>query len=183
MIKDLVHFRGLFMKTKRISAGLLLFRRRNDTLEVLLVHPGGPYWRHLDEGAWTIPKGLLRPNEAPLEAAIREFTEETGHTPVGPFRPLTPVRQKSGKIVYAWAVEGDWDSTKLVSNSCKIEWPPRSGHQLEIPEVDRAEWFGPNDARKKMNAAQASFIDELSTLLISSAPAFSDNKRPPAVDH
>ncbi|MBI2519273.1 MAG: NUDIX domain-containing protein [Bdellovibrio sp.] len=152
------------MRHVRISAGLLFFRCRAGTFEVLLVHPGGPYWQHKDEGAWNIPKGELHPGEEPFKAAIREFTEETGHTPMGPFYPLTPVRQKSGKIVHAWAVMGDWDSTQLISNTCTIEWPPKSGHTLEILEVDRAEWFQLSDARKKLNPAQVSFLEELSNM-------------------
>ncbi|OFZ13502.1 MAG: NUDIX hydrolase [Bdellovibrionales bacterium GWA2_49_15] len=150
------------MKSK--SAGLLLFRPKDEELEVLLVHPGGPFWQHRDKGAWTIPKGEFASDEEPLHAALREFSEETGHTPHGPFLPLTPVFQKSGKMVYAWAVKGDWNPSLLVSNTCQIEWPSNSGRKLKIPEIDQARWFRISEARHKINPAQISFLDELNSL-------------------
>jgi predicted NUDIX family NTP pyrophosphohydrolase len=146
------------------SAGVLLYRRRNGALEVLLVHPGGPYWAKKDAGAWTIPKGEIAPGEAPLDAAQREFREETGHAIAGPFRPLQPVRQSGRKIVHAWAVEGDLDAASVRSNSFEIEWPPRSGRRRSFPEIDRAHWFGMDEARRKINPAQAALLDELAAL-------------------
>jgi predicted NUDIX family NTP pyrophosphohydrolase len=145
----------------RTSAGLLLYRRRADALEVLLVHPGGPFWRRRDEGAWTIPKGEIEPAEEPLAAARREFAEETGLSPAGPFRPLPPVRQRGGKQVLAWAVEGDCDPAALRSNTFTMEWPPRTGRQVEFPEIDRAEFFALPVARRKINPAQAGWLDAL----------------------
>src|SRR6185295_3956677 len=118
------------------SAGLLLFRERSGRLEVLLVHPGGPFWKNKDEGAWTIPKGEVCEGEELLACARREFQEETGIAPAGNFSALAPIRQKSGKIVHAWAFEGDCDPTKIQSNTITIEWPPRSGKRIQIPEVD-----------------------------------------------
>ena len=120
------------------SAGLLLFRRREGYLEVLLGHPGGPYWAHRDDGAWSIPKGGMNPGEDPLAAAQREFLEETGFTPCGPYLPLGHVTQRGGKVVHAWAFEGDCDPARLVSNLCTVEWPPRSGRFQSFPEIDRA---------------------------------------------
>jgi predicted NUDIX family NTP pyrophosphohydrolase len=148
------------------SAGLILHRSRDGRVEVLLVHPGGPMWQNKDEGAWTIPKGEPGEGEELLAVALREFAEETGaDAPAGPFAPLTPVRQKSGKVVHAWACAGDFDCATLRSNTCTIEWPPRSGKRMEIPEVDRAEWFGPDVARRKINPAQVALIDELERAL------------------
>ena len=143
------------------SAGILLYRRRAGELEVFLVHPGGPFWAKKDLGAWSIPKGELEETEDPLAAAIREFTEETGFAVDGDFIALTPLRQKSGKTVLAWAVEGDCDPAKLQSNMFSMEWPPKSGKQREFPEVDRAEWCTIDDARTKILAGQAPFLDEL----------------------
>lgn len=128
-------------KTPKQSAGLLMFRRHTAELEVFLVHPGGPYWAKKDEGAWTLPKGEYEIGEEPLAAAKREFREETGFGAHAPFIELGSVQQKSGKVVRAWAFEGDCDPTQLVSNTCQIEWPPRSGKRVEIPEVDRGGWF------------------------------------------
>src|SRR5690242_3741827 len=128
-------------KTPKQSAGLLMFRRDTAKLEVFLVHPGGPYWSKKDEGAWTLPKGEYELGEEPLAAAQREFQEETSFVAHAPFIELGSVRQKSGKAVLAWAFEGDCDPTHLVSNTCEIEWPPRSGKRIEIPEVDRGAWF------------------------------------------
>jgi len=143
------------------SAGLLMFRRRPPGIEVLLVHPGGPFWAARDEGAWTIPKGGVHAGETPLDAARREFTEETGFDAPGPFVPLGHVVQRSGKLVHAWAFEGDCDPDRLVSVETTIEWPPRSGRRLTIPEVDRARFFSAAGARAAINAAQAAFVDRL----------------------
>jgi len=143
------------------SAGLLMYRRSGGQLEVLLVHPGGPFWMKKDLGAWTIPKGEYGPGEEPLAAAIREFQEETGLVASGPFRLLTPVRQSGGKIVDAWAFEGDCDPGALKSNSFPLEWPRGSGRMQEFPEVDRAGWFRIEEARRKILRGQASLLDEL----------------------
>jgi predicted NUDIX family NTP pyrophosphohydrolase len=138
-----------------------MYRRRAGTLEVFLVHPGGPFWARKDAGAWSIPKGEIDPTEEPLAAARREFAEETGLAAAGAFRPLAPVTQAGGKIVQAWAVEGDLDPSILQSNTFSIEWPPRSGRQRTFPEVDRAAWFPLEIARQKINPAQAALLDEL----------------------
>lgn len=130
-------------------------------LEVLLVHPGGPLWAKKDEGVWSIPKGEFEDHEDPLAAAGREFEEETGTTPRGDFIPLTPLRQRSGKIVFAWAVEGDFDPASLTSNTFSMEWPPKSGRQREFPEVDRAAWFTIDTAMRKILPGQAPFLSEL----------------------
>ena len=148
-----------------VSAGLLLFRRRAGGLDLFLAHPGGPFWRGRDEGAWTIPKGVLEDGEDPLAAARREFTEETGIVPVPPFLALGSVRQKAGKLVHAWAWEGDADPALVVSNSMRTEWPRGSGRWITFPEVDRCEWFDPATARMKMNQAQATFIARLEAAL------------------
>jgi predicted NUDIX family NTP pyrophosphohydrolase len=152
-------------KQLNISAGLLLFRRTEGRLEVFLAHPGGPFWANKDVGAWTIPKGLINPGEDQLAAARREFGEETGLHPGGPFLSLGSVRQKAGKMVYAWACEGDADPAAVVSNTMRVEWPPRSGHWVTIPEIDRCDWFDPATAREKVNPAQAEFIDRLEEML------------------
>ena len=146
------------------SAGLLMFRR-NPELQVLLAHPGGPFWKNKDEGAWTIPKGLLDGQE-PLEAAQREFQEETGFTAIGPFIDLGTITQKSGKVVHAWAFEGDADPALIKSNEIEIEYPPNTGRNLTIPEVDRCEWFSPEEAKKKINPAQRKLVDRLVTIAI-----------------
>jgi len=146
------------------SAGLLMFRR-NPELQVLLAHPGGPFWKNKDEGAWTIPKGLLDGQE-PLEAAQREFQEETGFTAIGPFIDLGTITQKSGKVVHAWAFEGDADPALIKSNEIEIEYPPNTGRKLTIPEVDRCEWFSPEEAKKKINPAQRKLVDRLVTIAI-----------------
>ena len=143
------------------SAGLLMFRRREGGLEVFLVHPGGPFWAKKDEGAWSIPKGEMAEGEDALAAARREFEEETGVRPEGRFLELGTIRQASGKLVTAWAVEGDVDAEKLVSNLCEIEWPPRSGKRMEIPEVDRGAWFGMDAAGKKILKLQAPLVEAL----------------------
>lgn len=143
------------------SAGLLMYRVRNGRPEFLLVHPGGPFYKNKDTGAWTIPKGEIEPGEEALATARREFEEETGFKAEGPFLPLTPVKQKSGKVVKAWAFAGDCDPGALKSNMFSLEWPPHSGRKQEFPEVDRAGWFGLVEAREKMNPAQVDFLDEL----------------------
>jgi predicted NUDIX family NTP pyrophosphohydrolase len=145
----------------KTSAGLLLYRVRDGALEFLLAHPGGPFWKNKDAGAWTIPKGEITDNEAPLAAAIREFEEELGFKPSGPFIQLTPIKQKGGKVVHAWAFEGDCDPTQIKSNTFSMEWPPRSGKQAEFPEVDRAEFFDLENAKRKINPAQIPFLEEL----------------------
>lgn len=147
------------------SAGLLLYRRREGILEVFLVHPGGPFWAKKDLGAWSIPKGEYTPGEDPLEAARREFAEETGCSAEGPFIPLTPLKQPSGKIISAWAVEGDCDAAKIRSNTFTLEWPPRSGKQQEFPEVDRAGWFTLEAAKEKIIKSQVGFLEELARIL------------------
>jgi predicted NUDIX family NTP pyrophosphohydrolase len=146
--------------TKR-SAGLLLFRRAPNTLEVFLVHPGGPFWAGKDDGVWTVPKGEHEDDEDPLEAARREFEEETSHRPEGTFHPLRPVAQKSGKVVRAWAVEGDFDPALLRSNTFELEWPPRSGRKQSFPEVDRAQWFDLVEADRKIRPEQRPFLEEV----------------------
>ena len=143
------------------SAGLILYRHRNGALEVLLAHPGGPYWRNKDLGAWTIPKGEVARDEDELAAAQREFREETGFQPHGPFLDVGQVKQKSGKIVRAWAFEGDCDPRNITSNTYEVEWPPRSGKHIQCPEVDRAEFFSIEEARRKILPAQAGFLDAL----------------------
>jgi predicted NUDIX family NTP pyrophosphohydrolase len=134
-------------------------------LEVLLVHPGGPFWKNKDDGAWSIPKGEIADGEEPLAAARREFTEETGFPTEGPFLPLGEVRQKGGKRVSAWAFEGDCDPARLVSNTFELEWPPRSGRLRAFPEADGARWFAPAEARRKLLAAQAPLVDRLEAAL------------------
>jgi predicted NUDIX family NTP pyrophosphohydrolase len=144
------------MMPKR-SAGLLMYRWKQDGIEVFLVHPGGPYWATKDQGAWTIPKGEYDEDEEPFAAAQREFFEETGFTADGEFVSLGDVRQRSGKIVTAWAFLGDCDPTQLRSNTCEVEWPPKSGKKLRIPEIDRGRWFAMSDARRYIRAE----LDEL----------------------
>jgi predicted NUDIX family NTP pyrophosphohydrolase len=134
-------------------------------LEFLLVHPGGPFFRDKDEGAWSIPKGEVGPGEDPLAAAVREFAEETGVGPTGPFLALAPVKQKGGKVVHAWAFVGDCDPAAITCNTFTIEWPPRSGRRAEFPEVDRAAFFGPAEARRKIIAGQVPLIDELERIV------------------
>ena len=152
------------------SAGLLVYREaaNGSGIEVLLVHPGGPFWRNKDEGAWTIPKGEFDDGEEPLEAAKREFNEELGSVPpVGEYFPLNPIKQKNHKTVHAWAVKGDFDPATLKSNTFSCEWPPKSGRMQEFPEVDRAQWFAPDKAKRKIILAQGELIDELLTILMS----------------
>jgi predicted NUDIX family NTP pyrophosphohydrolase len=145
----------------RTSAGLLMFRRTGDALEVLLVHPGGPFWARKDQGAWTIPKGELEEGEDALTTAQREFQEETGIAPCGPFHSLGRIKQKAGKVVHAWAFEGNCAAETIRSNTVKVEWPRNSGQWKEIPEVDRAAWFRLDEARAKVNPAQVPFLDHL----------------------
>jgi predicted NUDIX family NTP pyrophosphohydrolase len=152
-------------KTMRKSAGILLFKKINQQLQVLLVHPGGPFWANKDLGAWSIPKGEFQETEEPLAAAVREMEEETGYKVQGPFLPLTPIKQKAGKLVMAWAVEGDFDANAIKSNTFKIQWPYKSGKWFSVPEVDKAGWFTVNEAKQKINLAQVSFIDELTMYL------------------
>lgn len=149
----------------RRSAGLLLYRGSAESLEVLLVHPGGPVWARRDAGAWSIPKGEYDADEEPLTAARREFEEELGSAPPdGEALPLGEVTQRSGKIVIAWALRGDLDASAITSNTFEMEWPPRSGRRRAFPEVDRAEWFSLDDARAKINPAQAELLDRLAGL-------------------
>jgi predicted NUDIX family NTP pyrophosphohydrolase len=143
------------------SAGILMYRRTGDGLELLLVHPGGPFWRNKDLGAWSIPKGEHDEGEEPLAVAGREFEEETGARPHGDFVPLGELAQPSRKIVSAWAVEGDFDPATLKSNEFQLEWPPKSGRKAVFPEVDRAEWFSPAEARRKILRGQSEFIERL----------------------
>ena len=145
----------------KLSAGVIVFRRGRDALEVLLVHPGGPFWAKKDLGAWSIPKGEYEPGQDPLEVARREFEEETGCRVAGTFLPLAPVRQASGKVISAWAVEGDFDVASIRSNTFRLEWPPRSGQQREFPEVDRAEWFPLGVAAAKIIQGQRSLLEEV----------------------
>jgi predicted NUDIX family NTP pyrophosphohydrolase len=145
----------------KVSAGLLLFRRRGGEIEVLLVHPGGPFFQKKDAGAWTIPKGEIEGGEDFIERARTEFREELGaEAPAGPYIELGLVKQKGGKTVHAWACEGDFDGPAR-SNTFQMEWPPRSGKMADFPEVDRAEWFPLTEARVKINQAQAAFLERL----------------------
>lgn len=156
---------------KKSTAGLLLYRRAEE-LEVFLVHPGGPFWAKKDVGSWSLPKGEIDDGEDPLQAARREFTEETGFPIDGEFRRLDPVRQSGGKIVQAWAVEGDCDPALLRSNSFSLEWPPKSGRVQDFPEADRGGWFPILEARKRILPAQEPLLDQLVALLrAESAPA------------
>jgi predicted NUDIX family NTP pyrophosphohydrolase len=148
-------------KTLKRSAGLLMYRKASDTVEVFLVHPGGPYWSKKNEGFWTIPKGEYETNEEPLVAAIREFQEETGFKIFEPFIELGSVKQKSGKVVVAWAFEGNCEPTELISNTCEIEWPARSGKKMLIPEVDRGEWFSVGRARQFLRIEQIPLLNRL----------------------
>ncbi|WP_461452438.1 NUDIX domain-containing protein [Mucilaginibacter sp.] len=152
------------MSTKQ-SAGILLYRNTNNILEVFLAHPGGPFFKNKDEGSWSIPKGEFLDDETPLDAAKREFEEETGQPIDGEFISLGSIRQKSGKTVYAWAVEGDIDHETIFSNTCEVEWPPRSGKKITIPEIDRAGWFKVDEAKKKINPAQAELVNRLTDLI------------------
>jgi len=153
------------MAKKKNAAGLLLYRHRGELLEVFLVHPGGPFWAKKDAGAWSLPKGEIGEDEDPLQAAKREFTEETGFPIEGEFRPLEPIKQPGGKVVQAWAIEADCDPAQVRSNVFTMEWPPKSGRTQQFPEVDRAEWFAVAQARKRIIAAQINFLDQLVSVL------------------
>lgn len=153
-------------KAGKKSAGILLYRRAGGGVEVLLAHPGGPFWTRKDEQAWSIPKGELElEDEDPLEAAKRELAEETGAVVSGPVLPLAPIKQPSGKVVHAFAVEQDFDLSTFRSNTFSIEWPPRSGRQQEYPEVDRVAWFPIDAARVKIQRGQAALLDQLLQIL------------------
>jgi predicted NUDIX family NTP pyrophosphohydrolase len=149
---------------QKTSAGLLLYRRRGE-LEVFLVHPGGPYWAKRDSGAWSLPKGEFEQGEDPLQAARREFTEETGFVIDGEFRRLDPVKQAGGKVIHAWAVECDCDASRVRSNLFSLEWPPESGRIQQFPEVDRAGWFALSEARKRIIGGQMGLLDQLTSAL------------------
>lgn len=160
------------------SAGILLYRRRGDLLEVLLAHPGGPFWARQDHGAWSVPKGIAEGDEALEAVAAREFGEETGFALRDVARDaaakpidLGEVRLKSGKVIHAWAVEGDLDAAQARSNECEIEWPPRSGRTMVIPEVDRVEWFTLGEARRRAHPVQAELVDRLEVALEAAQPA------------
>ncbi len=156
-------------KRPNVSAGLLLYRRSQNGLEVFLAHPGGPFWKDKELGAWTIPKGVIDPDEDPLDAARREFAEETGITPQGPFVPLGSIRQRAGKTIHAWAWEGDADADSTTSNEMRTEWPRGSGRWITFPEVDRCGWFDRITAKSRINPAQAELIDRLEALLTAGA--------------
>lgn len=147
------------------SAGILLYKKVKKEIFVLLAHPGGPFWKNKDTGAWSFPKGEFTQEEKPLDAAIREFEEETGFRLNGEFIELQCAKMKSGKIIFAWATEKDIDSTAIKSNEIDIEWPPKSGKKISIPEIDRAEWFSVDDALQKINPTQAGFIARLLELI------------------
>jgi predicted NUDIX family NTP pyrophosphohydrolase len=155
--------------TSKQSAGILLYRRQSDHLEVFLVHPGGPFWKNKDTGVWTIPKGQFTNDEPALDAAVREFREETGHALKGPFKPLSPIRQKGGKRVFAWASSGDLDPETIVSNTFELEWPRHSGKHITVPEVDRGGWFTLADARNRINPAQIALLEELEETVVPGA--------------
>ena len=150
-----------------------MYRSSNGELEIFLVHPGGPYWEHKDQGVWTVPKGRVEDGEDLLAAAQREFEEETGFTPAPPFFALRSVQQKSGKTTFVWAFEGDCDPARLVSNTCSIVWPPRSGQEITIPEVDRGGWFSMADAQSLIREEQRVLLQRLSDVLL--APETSIN--------
>lgn len=151
------------------SAGILVYRHRNKKIEFFLVHPGGPLWAKKDAGAWSIPKGEYEESEDPLKAAQREFEEETGQTVSGKFIELTPFKLKSGKTIYAWAVEGNVDEENISSNTFEMEWPPRSGKRKAFPEVDKAGWFDAEKAKEKLNERYAGMIDEAVGLITTSS--------------
>lgn len=152
-------------RRQNVSAGLLLFRQGEAGLECFLAHPGGPFWRNRHEGAWTIPKGLVEENESYMDAAVREFREETGLEPTGPFMELGSVRLKSGKVVHAWAWEGDADAESIQSNLARLEWPRGSGRWVTYPEVDRCDWFVAEAAKSVINQAQSELINRLERLV------------------
>jgi predicted NUDIX family NTP pyrophosphohydrolase len=145
----------------KTSAGILLYKKKQNQIQVLLVHPGGPFFKNKDAGWWTIPKGEPEKDEDLLQAALREFEEETGYTPSGDFKQLSPIIQKGGKTVYCWAVSGELDISNVVCNMFDLEWPPKSGKIQQFPEIDRAGWFDLAEARLKINERQIGFLDEL----------------------
>ena len=149
----------------RISAGLLMYRIKDGAIQVLLAHPGGPYFVNKDDGAWSIPKGEPDADEDLFVTAQREFEEETSLEPTGPFIPLQPIKQKGGKIVHAWAFEGDCDPATLKSNAFTMEWPPHSGQQMEFPEIDRAEFFDIQTAKQTIKAGQEALLEEIEVIL------------------
>lgn len=149
----------------KLSAGILLFRLRNNVPEFFLVHPGGPFFARKDDGHWTVPKGEYPPSESPLDAAIREFEEETGYHPSGDFIELAPIVQKGGKKVLCWAVAGELNAAAIRSNTFELEWPPRSGKKRSYPEVDKGDWFTLADAKKKIKATQIPLLEELTAIL------------------
>ncbi len=148
------------------SAGILLYRFSDSILNFFLVHPGGPFWAKKDVGAWSIPKGEFEDDENPLQAALREFSEETGQIISGNFITLTPVKQGSSKTIYAFAIEHDFDASKLKSNTFNMEWPPKSGKQKEFPEIDKGQWFDIETSKLKLNKNQVAFVEELEKVLI-----------------
>lgn len=149
----------------RKSAGILLYRNTGSETEFFLVHPGGPFWKNKDAGAWSVPKGEFDDDEDPLKAAQREFQEETGIAINGKFMPLRPVKQKSGKVVYVWACEGNLDHSIIRSNTFSIEWPPKSGKIIDIPEVDKGGWFIYDEAKIKLIPGQVPILDELKSIV------------------
>ena len=155
----------MYIYLMKKSAGILLYKNKGGALKVLLVHPGGPYWKNKEDGVWSIPKGEFSDNEEPLVAAKREFEEELGVKVDGEFRELLPVKQNPSKIVMAWAVEGDLNQNNIKSNTFPMEWPPKSGKIQEIPEVDKAEWFSVEEAKLKLMPGQVGLIDQLIKLL------------------
>jgi predicted NUDIX family NTP pyrophosphohydrolase len=162
---------GYSLMAKKRSAGLLLYRKSCGSLQVFLVHPGGPFWAKKDNGAWSIPKGEFEEGEDALETARREFTEETSFSIDGRFVPLKAIKQPSGKVVSAWAIEGDADAAMLRSNTFRMEWPPKSGQEQEFPEVDRGGWFDLAEARRKLLPGQVPFVDELAAMIESISSA------------
>jgi len=155
------------MKT---SAGLLVYKKENEEILFFIAHPGGPFWKNKDVGAWSIPKGEFTSDENAFDAAIREFKEETGIVPKGNFIELTPVKLKSGKMIYAWAVEDGIDADTITSNEFAFEWPPKSGKMIMIPEIDRCRWFGKEEVLEKLNVAQNAFVIELLDILVKNSP-------------
>jgi predicted NUDIX family NTP pyrophosphohydrolase len=147
------------------SAGILAFRKSGELWEVFLVHPGGPFWKNKDEHAWSVPKGEFTEEENPFDAAVREFREETGFTVTGSFTRLEPVRQPGGKIVHVWAVEAELNPGEIRSNTFTIEWPPRLGKEIEVPEVDKADWFSLQDAYLKIHKGQRAVLEQFERLL------------------
>ena len=151
-------------RVRKWSAGILMFRKRESSLQLFLVHPGGPFWRNKDAGAWSIPKGEYEEGKDPLAAAKREFLEETGIEADGEFLPLGEIKQPSGKVITAWALEGDCEPSAVRSNMFSMQWPPKSGRQQEFPEVDRAAWFSVMEAKKRIVKGQIGFIDRVVAL-------------------